>query len=62
MLYPSNSIGSVSPVWLTIESESGIEGKQITINSNQYTVISGSKTKLEKMLSSNTEMTSESLY
>jgi hypothetical protein len=62
MLYPSSSIGSVSPVWLTIESKSGIEGKKVIINSNQYTVISGSKSELEKMISSNTEMTSESLY
>lgn len=62
MLYPSASIGSVSPVWLTIDSRSGIKGKQITINSNQYTVLSGSDNQLEKMLSLQTEMTSESLY
>ncbi|PKH07269.1 hypothetical protein [Moritella sp. Urea-trap-13] len=62
MLYPSNSIGSVSPVWLTIDSKSGIEGQRIMINQNQYTVISGSKIKLDKMLSSNTELISESLY
>lgn len=62
MLYPSNSIGSVSPVWLTIDSKSGVEGQQIMINDNQYTVISGSKIKLDKLLSSNTELISESLY
>lgn len=62
MLYPSSSIGSVSPVWLTIDSKSGLEGQQIMINHNQYTVISGSKIKLDKMLSSNTELISESLY
>ncbi|WP_392340840.1 hypothetical protein [Moritella marina] len=62
MLYPSSSIGSVSPVWLTIESKSGVEGQQIVINDNQYTVISGSKVKLDKVLSSNTELISESLY
>ena len=62
MLYPSDSIGSVSPVWLTIDSKSGIEGQQIIINQNQYTVISGSKIKLDKMLSSNTKLISESLY
>ena len=62
MVYPSASIGSVSPVWLTIDSKSGMKGKQITINSNQYTVISGSDNQLEEMLSVNTRMTSESLY
>jgi len=62
MVYPTSSIGSVSPVWLTIDSKSGMKGKQITINSNQYTVISGSDNQLEKMLSTNTHMTSESLY
>lgn len=62
MLYPSDSIGSVSPVWLTIDSKSGVEGQKIMINENQYTVISGSKTKLDKILSSNTELISESLY
>ncbi|MCJ8351665.1 hypothetical protein [Moritella sp.] len=62
MLYPSTSIGSVSPVWLTIDSKSGVEGQKIMINKNQYTVISGSKIKLDKMLSSNTKLISESLY
>jgi len=62
MLYPSDSVGSVSPVWLTIDSKSGAEGQKIIINKNQYTVISGSKIKLDKMLSSNTELISESLY
>ncbi|MFT5808828.1 MAG: hypothetical protein ACI9LG_003154 [Moritella dasanensis] len=62
MLYPSDSIGSVSPVWLTIDSKSGVEGQKIMINENQYTVILGSKTKLDKILSSNTELISESLY
>jgi len=32
------------------------------INDNQYTVISGSQMKLDKMISSNTELISESLY
>jgi len=62
MLYPSDSIGSVSPVWLTIDSRSGVEGQKIIINQNQYTVISGSKIKLDKILSSNTKLISESLY
>lgn len=62
MLYPSSSIGSVSPVWLTIDSKSGVEGQKIMINDNQYTVISGSQMKLDKMISSNTELISESLY
>jgi len=62
MLYPSDSIGSVSPVWLTIDSKSGVKGQQIIINQNQYTVILGSKVKLDKILSSDTELISESLY
>ncbi|CAM2813083.1 hypothetical protein [Moritella viscosa] len=62
MLYPSDSIGSVSPVWLTIDSKSGVKGQQIMINKNQYTVISGSKVKLDKILSSDTELINESLY
>lgn len=62
MVYPSDSIGSVSPAWLTIDSSSGIKGEQITINNQQHTVISGSKKELAKMLITNTKMISESLY
>lgn len=62
ILYPSDSIGSVFPVWLTIDSKSGVAGQKIMINQNQYTVISGSNIKLAKMLSSKTSLISESLY
>lgn len=62
IIYPSSSVGSVSPIWLTIESASGMSGKQVTIDKQQYTVISGSDTKLESMIANKTNMTSESLY
>ena len=62
LLYPSASVGSVSPVWLIIDSKSGVEGQKITLNNGQFTIISGSKSALDEMISSATKMTNESLY
>jgi len=62
MVYPAASVGSVSPAWLAIQADSGVQGPRVMIANVEHVIIYGSAKLMEQMLYAHMELTSESLY
>ena len=62
IVYPENSVGSVSPAWLVIDAKSGAKGDSIYIENKEHILISGSNTIMDEILNSHIALVSERLY
>lgn len=62
IIYPDISVGSVSPAWLAITADSGLQGETVQINSQPHVLLTGSPVLVQQMMLSKIPLVSEPLY
>ncbi|MFB2862390.1 hypothetical protein [Aeromonas sp. MdU4] len=62
IIYPNISIGSVSPAWLAITADSGLQGDTVVINNQRHVLLTGSPLLVQQMTMAKIPLISESLY
>ena len=62
IIYPGISIGSVSPAWLAITADSGLEGDTLVIDNQRHVLLTGSPLLAQQMTMAQIPLISEPLY
>ncbi|AXB05667.1 hypothetical protein ACV1CZ_20415 [Aeromonas caviae] len=62
IIYPNISIGSVSPAWLAITADSGLEGDTLVIGNQRHVLLTGSPLLAQQMTMAQIPLISEPLY
>ena len=62
IIYPDISIGSVSPAWLAITADSGLEGDTLVIGNKRHVLLTGSPLLAQQMTMAQIPLISEPLY
>ena len=62
IIYPDISIGSVSPAWLAITADSGLEGDTLVIGNQRHVLLTGSPLLAQQMTMAQIPLVSEPLY
>ncbi|MGL5812794.1 hypothetical protein [Aeromonas sp.] len=62
IIYPNISIGSVSPAWLAITADSGLEGDTVVIGNQRHVLLTGSPLLAQQMTMAQIPLISEPLY
>lgn len=62
IIYPNISIGSVSPAWLAITADSGLQGDTLVIGNQRHVLLTGSPLLAQQMTMAQIPLVSEPLY